>query len=140
MDNESHKSELIHSVAENTTLRQLCLSGKSHFTVAVLHGVAGNSTVEDLELWGELIGAYYSYHDNSVIVFHLQLITCSLSQCVVSGMDDEDEEKALVTICGTNTKLRSVAMKCFSSLPVMKSLTTRQVPLEELEIHPYVVC
>ena len=66
---------------ENTTLRKLYLSGESYVMVPVLHGVAGNTVIEDLEVSGELIGAYFSYHDNSVIVSHLELITCSLPQC-----------------------------------------------------------
>ena len=52
-------SEPIRSVAENTTLRQLNLLGEPHFMVPVLHGVAGNTTIEDLKVQGELIEGYF---------------------------------------------------------------------------------
>ena len=34
----------------------------------MLHGVAGNTTIEDLEVHSELIVCIFTYHDNSVIV------------------------------------------------------------------------
>ena len=102
--------------------------------VPVLHGVAGNTLIEDLEVGSELIEAYFNYHDNcySFMVFHLELIT--------SAWNDEDVAKALATICVANTKLRRVRMAFVSPLPVMKSLSTREVPLEELQIDPPLVC
>ena len=75
------------------------------------------------------------------MVFHLELIPCSLPQCVTSGDDDdEDVAKALATICVANTKLGRVKIAIVSPLPVMKSLSTREVPLEELQINPPLVC
>ena len=54
--------------------------------------------------------------------------------------DDDDVAESLATTCVVNTKLRRVAMINVSPLPVMKTLATRQVPLEELEIDPPWVC
>ena len=47
-------------MTENTTLRKLDLCGESYFTVPVLHGVAGNTTIEDLDVGGELIEGYFN--------------------------------------------------------------------------------
>ena len=129
-------------MAENTILRKLDLIGNSSIVVPVLHGVAGSTTIEDLKVISELNEAYFGCHDNSVIVFNLELITCSLPQCVGSGMlDDENVAKALATICVANTNLRKVNMILFTSpLLVMESLSTREVPLEELIIGPSLVC
>ena len=62
----------------------------------------------------------------------------TLVHCI--GRDDYDVAEALATTCVVNTKLSRVELDYISPLPVMKSLGTRQVPLEELEIHPPVVC
>ena len=58
-------------MAKNTTLRKLDLRGESYFTVPVLHGVAGNTTIEDLEVSGELIEGYFTYHENGVIIIFI---------------------------------------------------------------------
>ena len=52
----------------------------------------------------------------------------------------DDVAEALATICAVNMKLRRVELEFISPLPVMKSLGTRQVPLEELVIDPPDVC
>ena len=62
----------------------------------------------------------------------------TLVHCI--GPDDDDVAEALATTCVVNTKLRRVEIGYISPLPVMKSLATRQLPLEELEIHPPLVC
>ena len=65
----------------------------------------------------------------------------TLVHCIGRGDDDDDDvAEALVNICAVNTKLRRVKSESISPLPVMKLLGTRQVPLEELEIHPPEVC
>ena len=46
-------------MAKNTTLRKLDLRGESYFKVPVLHGVAGNTTIEDIKVCGELIEGYF---------------------------------------------------------------------------------
>ena len=50
--------------------------------------------------------------------------------------------EALATTCAVNVKLRRVRMRDISPLPLMRSLATRKVPLEELQItFPFVwVC
>ena len=47
---------------------------------------------------------------------------------------EHDVAEALAK-CVVNTKLRRVEMEHLPPLPVMKALTTRDVPLEELVIH-----
>ena len=42
--------------------------------------------------------------------------------------------------CVVYTELRRVEMVFLPPLPVLKSLTTREVPLEELVIYPHLVC
>ena len=54
MDNASHKSELIRSVAENTTLRKLHLRGTPGYMVVVLNGMASAAIIEDLTIHSEL--------------------------------------------------------------------------------------
>ena len=54
--------------------------------------------------------------------------------------DYDNVAEALATSCVANTKLRTCIMCYISPLPVMKSLTTRLVPLEELNIHSPWVC
>ena len=54
--------------------------------------------------------------------------------------DYDDAAKALANIGVDNTKLRRVELDYISPLPVMQSLGTRQVPLEELVITPPEVC
>ena len=129
-------------MAENTTLRKLDLHNESYYKVSVLHGIAGNTSIEDLVVWGELIvGLFYTMHDRSVIFFHPNLIACSLPQCAGSVHSGDDVvAEALATTCVANTNLRSVMMMFIPPLPVMKSLTTRQVPLEELVIGAALVC
>ena len=51
-----------------------------------------------------------------------------------------DVAETLATTCDVNTKLRRVQLEYISPLPVMESLAARQVPLEELEIVPHLVC
>ena len=55
-------------------------------------------------------------------------------------IDYDDAAEALANIGVDNTKLRRVQLKCITPLPVMQSLGTRQVPLEELEVVPPLVC
>ena len=50
---------MIRSVAENTTLRKLKLIGGSYHKVPVLHGVAGNTTIEDLDVQDQFIQGYF---------------------------------------------------------------------------------
>ena len=69
----------------------------------------------------------------------------TLVHCIGHGDDDDDYDdvavaEALATTCVVNTKLRRVKIQSISPLPVMKSLATRQVPLQELEIHSPLVC
>ena len=54
----------------------------------------------------------------------------------IGRRDDDDVAKALATTCVANTKLKGVQILDVLPLPVMKSLATRQVPLEELKIIP----
>ena len=54
--------------------------------------------------------------------------------------DYYDAAEALAIIGVDNTKLWRVQLTFISPLPVMQSLGTRQVPLEELVIHPPIVC
>ena len=56
------------------------------------------------------------------------------------GVNDNDASEALAITCVANTKLKRVKMMDISPLPVMKLLTTRQVPLEKLVINPPLVC
>ena len=63
----------------------------------------------------------------------------TLVHCIGLGGDD-DVVEALATTCVENTKLRRVKLEYIPPLPVMKSLATRQVPLEQLEIFPPPVC
>ena len=68
---------------------------------------------------------------------------CTLVHCIgFGGGDDDDDDvaEALATTCVENTKLRRVQLEYIPPLPVMKLLATRQVPLEELVIHPPLVC
>ena len=58
----------------------------------------------------------------------------------VGGGDDDDVAEALATTCAVNTKLRRVELKNIPPIHVMALLATRQVPLEELDIFPPVVC
>ena len=55
-------------MAENTTLRKLRICGDSYFMVPVLCCIAGNTTIEDLIVLGELNEGYF-YHVNSVIAY-----------------------------------------------------------------------
>ena len=55
-------------------------------------------------------------------------------------MIDDDVAEVLAITCVANTKLRRVTMLDISPLTVMKSLATRQVPLEEFEIRTFWVC
>ena len=65
----------------------------------------------------------------------------TLVHCIgLVGGGGDDVAEALAATCVANTKLRRVEMRNISPLPVMKSFATRQVPLEELEIHPPKVC
>ena len=67
----------------------------------------------------------------------------TLVHCIGRYDDDydyDDAAKALANIGVDNTKLRRVELEYISPLPVMQSLGTRQVPLEELVIHPPLVC
>ena len=48
---------------------------------------------------------------------------------------EDDVAEALAT-CVVSLKLRRVVMWYLPPLPVIKALTTREVPLEELEILP----
>ena len=65
----------------------------------------------------------------------------TLVHCIeLGGDDDDDVAEALATTCVVNTKLRRVKIQSISPLPVMKSLATRQVPLEQLVIYPPLVC
>ena len=64
----------------------------------------------------------------------------TLVHCIGFGDDDDDVAEALATTCVENTKLRRVQLEYIPPLPVMKSLATRQVPLEELVIFPSPVC
>ena len=52
---------------------------------------------------------------------------------------EHDVAEALAK-CVVNRKLRRVEMRFLPLLPVMKGLTTRDVPLEELVIYPPLVC
>ena len=64
-----------------------------------------------------------------------------LTSCAGSLLgDDDDVAEVLATTCVANTNLTRVKMVDIEPLPVMKSLTTRQVPLEELEIDTPSVC
>ena len=58
----------------------------------------------------------------------------------LDDIDYDDAAEALANIGVDNTKLRRVELKYISPLPVMQSLGTRQVPLEELVITPPEVC
>ena len=64
----------------------------------------------------------------------------TLLHCIGLGDDDDDVAEALVTTCAVNTKLRRVALKTIPPIHVMALLATRQVPLEELDIFPPLVC
>ena len=78
------------------------------------------------------------YHDYSVLVSCIPSNNMfTLVHCI--GHDDDDDDdvaEALANICAVNIKLRRVQSDFISPLPVMKSLATRQVPLEELVIQP----
>ena len=63
----------------------------------------------------------------------------TLVHCIGLDDDDDDVAEALATTCAVNTKLRTVNL-IIPPLPVMKLLGTRQVPLEEFEILPPLVC
>ena len=67
-----------------------------------------------------------------LLLIHPKSMTCSLSYCAGSRVGDVAE--ALAITCIANTKLRRVKMWDMPFLPVMKALTTRQVPLEKLEM------
>ena len=63
----------------------------------------------------------------------------TLVRCI--GHDDDDDvAESLATTCVVNTKLGRFKIGFISPIPVMKLLATRQVPLQELEISPPVVC
>ena len=64
----------------------------------------------------------------------------TLVHCIGDGGDYDDVAEALANIGVDNTKLRRVELEYISPLPVMQSLGTRQVPLEELVITPPWVC
>ena len=66
----------------------------------------------------------------------------TLVHCIGLGGDDDDDDvaEALATTCAVNTKLRRVKFGYIPPIHVMKSLGTRQVPLEELVIFPPPVC
>ena len=65
----------------------------------------------------------------------------TLVHCIGFGDNDyDDAAKALANIGVDNTKLRRIELVRISPLPVMQSLGTRQVPLEELVIIPPLVC
>ena len=53
-DSDHRTLELIRSVAENSTLRKLFLSGSLYYKTPVLHGVAASASIEDLTGWGKL--------------------------------------------------------------------------------------
>ena len=59
---------------------------------------------------------------------------------LVHCLGDGGVVETLANTCVVNTKLKRVESMFISSLPVMKSLGTRQVPLEELVIHSLMVC
>ena len=63
----------------------------------------------------------------------------TLVHCIGYGVHD-DAAEALANIGVDNTKLRRVQLEFISPLPVMQTLGTRQVPLEELVINPPWVC
>ena len=53
-DSDHRTSELTHSVAENTILRKLFLSGSSYYMTPMLHGVAASTSIEDLTVSSRL--------------------------------------------------------------------------------------
>ena len=61
------------------------------------------------------------------------------SSLVGPDRGEHDVAEALAK-CVVNTKLRRVKIQSLPPLPVMKGLTTREVPLEELVISPPWVC
>ena len=68
------------------------------------------------------------------------MLTFSLVGPLSPDGGEHDVAEALAK-CVVNTKLRRVEMKGLPPLPVIEALTTREVPLEELEIYsPYWVC
>jgi hypothetical protein len=102
--------EMERTAAKIRVVRKLVLHGvilgsSSNFMTAVLHGVAASATIEDLE-----VGGLYSPDGGE------HYVAKALAKCVV------------------NTELRRVVMEDLPPLPVMKGLTTREAPLEELII------
>ena len=82
-----------------------------------------------------------TYHDNSVFGFFSPQIDNMFTSLICIGEEGNDDvAEAVATTCVVNTKLRRVAIWRISPLPVMKSLASRQVLLEELEIYPPWVC
>ena len=67
------------------------------------------------------------------------MFTSSLVGHLPPDGGEHDVAKALAK-CVVNPKLRRVVMWSLPPLPVMKGLTTREVPLEELVICPHWVC
>ena len=75
----------------------------------------------------------FGYHGYSVIVFFE--INWTLTHLYVGFPDggEDDLAEALAT-CVVSLKLRRVEMWWLPPRPVIKALTIREVPLEELEI------
>ena len=67
------------------------------------------------------------------------MFTSSLVDLPSPDGGEHDVAEALAK-CVVNTKLRRVVMVGLPPLPVMKALTTRKVPLEELMIYSLGVC
>jgi hypothetical protein len=105
--------EVERTAAKIRVVRKLVLNNcPSDYMTAVLHGVAASATIEDLEV-EDLPSPDGGEHD----------VAEALAKCVV------------------NPVLRRVEMWFLPPLPVIKALTRREVPLEELVIQsPPWVC
>ena len=125
-------------MAGNTILKKLNLLGQSDYKIQVLYAVAGSTSIEDLQILSELIGGH-AKSLNHDYVFPTPYCVGSVRHVGPIRSVSRDDIKcgvaeALATTCAVNVKLQRVRMRDISPLPLMRSLATRKVPLEELQI------